>query len=99
MHKNPYRLLAYFKDAPSLINPGNETVNKTVTLGQEVIFLCLGMGNPAPTVMWTSTDSDIKWISNLTNATFKAAASSSGSYLCTIKNELGDASKRYNLGK
>ena len=62
-------------------------------------FLCLGMGNPTPTVIWTSADGVINWMSNLNNVTFKAEANSSGSYLCTVKNEFGEALKRFNLGK
>lgn len=64
-----------------------------------MILLCLGEGNPVPTVNWTSEDRDIKWKSNLARVTFKPEPNSSGSYLCTIKNELGEASKRFELGK
>ena len=78
-------------------NPGNESFN--VEPGTEVNFICLGMGNPTPTVNWTSADGVIKWMSNLNNVTFTAEAYSSGLYLCTIKNELGEAFKRFNLGK
>ena len=95
--QNPYRLFAYFKDAPSFINPENETDTKI--LGLEVILSCLGMGNPLPTVKWTSSDNDVKWISNLTSVSFKAEPRSSGTYLCTIENELGKVSKQFTLGK
>ena len=67
--------------------------------GTEVNFLCLGMGNPTPTVNWTSADGVINWMSNLNKVTFTAEAYSSGSYLCTIKNEFGEAVKRFYLGK
>lgn len=66
--------------------------------GTEVNFLCLGMGNPTPTVKWTSEDGVINWMSNL-SVTFTAEAYSSGSYLCTIKNDFGEAFKRFYLGK
>lgn len=71
----------------------------TLELGREVTLLCLGVGNPAPTVNWTSEDSDIKWMSNLTRVTFKPEPDSSGSYLCTIKNDFGEVSKRFDIGK
>ena len=62
-------------------------------------FLCLGVGNPTPTVNWTSADGVINWMLNLNNVTFTAEAYSSGSYLCTIENEFGEAVKRFYLGK
>lgn len=49
-----------------------------------MIFICLGMGNPVPTVNWTSPDNE------MTNVTFKAEPSSCGSNLCTINNKLGN---------
>ena len=67
--------------------------------GTEVNFLCLGMGNPTPTVNWTSADGVINWMPNLNKVTFTAEAYSSGSYLCTIKNGFGEAVKRFYLGK
>ena len=67
--------------------------------GTEVNFLCLGMGNPTPTVNRTSADGVINWMSNLNKVTFTAEAYSSGSYLCTVKNEFGEAVKRFYLGK
>ena len=67
--------------------------------GTEVNFLCRGMGNPTPTVNWTSADVVINWMSNLNKVTFTAEAYSSGSYLCTIKNAFGEAVKRFYLGK
>ena len=65
----------------------------------EVNFLCLGMGNPAPTVNWTSPDNNIRWMSNLRNVTFTAESDSSGLYLCTVENVLGEAIERFELGK
>ena len=67
--------------------------------GTEVNFLCLGIGNPTPTVNWTSADGVINWMSNLNKVTFTAEAYSSGSYLCAVKNEFGEAVKRFYLGK
>ena len=64
-------------------------------------FLCLGEGNPAPRVVWTSTDGVINLISkdNLNNVTITAKANTSGSYLCTIKNYLGEDFKWFRLGE
>ena len=69
--------------------------------GEEVNFLCLGDGNPVPRVVWTSTDGAIHLISkgNLNDVTITAKANSSGSYLCTIKNYLGEDFKWFRPGK
>jgi len=83
--------------AASVSNPENESFN--VEPGTKVNFLCLGMGNPAPAVNWASPDNDIHWMSNVTNVAFTAKSDSSGLYLCTVKNVLGEAIKRFKLGK
>ena len=66
-------------------------------------FLCLGDGNPVPTVDWTLQLENrfINWTpkGNLNNVTFKAKANSSGLYQCTIENNLGKAFKSFDLGK
>ena len=69
--------------------------------GKKVNFLCLGDGNPTPTVKWTSKDGAIDQLlsDNLNNATFTAKADSSGLYLCTIKNYLGEDFKWFRVGE
>ena len=66
-------------------------------------FLCLGDGNPAPTVDWILhfKDHAINWTpkGNLNNVTFKTKVNDSGLYQCTIDNNLGKAFKWFHLGK
>ena len=92
----------YCQDPASIADPGNETYN--VGPGEQVNLLCLGGGNPTPTVDWTLTLGDrvINLISerNLRNVKFKVEVNSSGLYQCTVKNSLGpEAFKSFTLGK
>ena len=63
--------------------------------------MCLGDGNPTPTVNWTSEDGVIDGVlsKNMNNVAFDANVDSSGLYLCTIKNYLGEDFKWFRVGE
>ena len=82
-----------------ITNPGIETFNKKS--GEIVSFLCLGDGNPTPTITWTTRDGVIYWesVNNPSNVTFVVKAYSSGWYLCTVENKVDAAFKWFRLGR
>ena len=82
-----------------ITNPGDETFNKK--RGENVSFLCLGDGNPSPTITWTTRNGVIDWKSedNPSNVTFVVKAYSSGWYLCTVENKWNVAFKWFRLNK
>ena len=82
-----------------ITNPGIETFN--MKSGEIVSFLCLGDGNPTPTITWTMRDGVIDWksVNDPRNVTLVVKAYSSGWYLCTVENKMNAAFKWFRLGK
>ncbi|RMX51502.1 hypothetical protein pdam_00014831 [Pocillopora damicornis] len=84
-------------DPAVITNPGIETFN--MKSGEIVSFLCLGDGNPTPTITWTMRDGVIDWksVNDPRNVTFVVKAYSSGWYLCTVENKMNAAFKWFRL--